>query len=175
MTLEQLLAAAALKDVARAGWVRAGVPAPESVAAHTWGVAWLVLAIAPPSLDRARALTYALLHDLAEARVGDLTPHDGVSREEKHRREAEAIEVLLAGRPDLAAAWADYERRADAEARFVHQLDRLDMALQADRYAEATGLDLREFLRSADAAITEPVLRRLMDDLLARQLSRAAN
>lgn len=29
----------------------------------------------------------ALAHDLAEAVVGDITPHDGVSREEKHRRE----------------------------------------------------------------------------------------
>jgi putative hydrolase of HD superfamily len=175
MTIEQLLAAAALKDVRRAGWVRVGVPEPESVAAHTWGVAWLVLALAPPALDRARALTYALLHDLAEARVGDLTPHDGVPRDEKHRREAEAIAVLLAGRPDLAAAWADYEGRVDDEARFVHQLDRLDMALQADRYAVATGLDLGEFLRSADVAITDPVLRVWMDALLARQLTRAAS
>ena len=29
----------------------------------------------------------ALVHDLGESVVGDLTPHCGVSREEKHRRE----------------------------------------------------------------------------------------
>ena len=29
----------------------------------------------------------ALVHDLAESLVGDITPHDGVSKEEKYRRE----------------------------------------------------------------------------------------
>ena len=29
----------------------------------------------------------ALVHDMAECIVGDLTPHDNVSKEEKHSRE----------------------------------------------------------------------------------------
>lgn len=33
----------------------------------------------------------ALVHDLAECIVGDITPHCGVSVEEKHRREDEAM------------------------------------------------------------------------------------
>jgi 5'-deoxynucleotidase YfbR-like HD superfamily hydrolase len=36
----------------------------------------------------------AVVHDLAEAIVGDITPHDGISKEEKHRREKEAIEKM---------------------------------------------------------------------------------
>ena len=50
----RLLEALSLKDLARAGWVRAGVQHPESVAAHSWGVAWLVLALCPAELDRGR-------------------------------------------------------------------------------------------------------------------------
>jgi 5'-deoxynucleotidase YfbR-like HD superfamily hydrolase len=37
--------------------------------------------------DRQRCVQMALVHDLAESIVGDLTPHCGVSREEKHRME----------------------------------------------------------------------------------------
>lgn len=36
----------------------------------------------------------ALVHDLAESIVGDITPHCGVSVEEKHRREEEAMKNI---------------------------------------------------------------------------------
>lgn len=36
----------------------------------------------------------ALVHDLAESIVGDITPLCGVSREEKHRREIEAMQEI---------------------------------------------------------------------------------
>ena len=39
----KLSEALALKDVLRQGWVDRGHPHPESVAAHSWGVAFLVL------------------------------------------------------------------------------------------------------------------------------------
>lgn len=163
--LDALLTALQLKDVDRAGWVRKGVRQPESVAAHSWGVAWLVVALAPAHLDRARALTYAVLHDLAEATVGDLTPHDGVPAHEKARREADAIAALTSSLPPhIATAWHAYEAQADNEARFVRELDRLDMALQAVAYAARGDAGMPEFLTSAASAIRDPMLV----DLLAR-------
>lgn len=36
----------------------------------------------------------ALVHDLAECIVGDITPHCGVTPEEKHRQEDEAMKTL---------------------------------------------------------------------------------
>lgn len=154
--------ALALKDVLRQGWVDRGHPHPESVAAHSWGVSWLVLALLPAELDRERALIYAVIHDLAEAWVGDLTPRDGVPVDEKHAREAQAMQELTTalGRPDLLEQWVAYEAQADDEARFVKQLDRLDMALQAHRYRDQ--LDPTEFYASAAAGITDPRLRALL-------------
>ncbi|MFT5458801.1 MAG: putative hydrolase of HD superfamily, partial [Myxococcota bacterium] len=67
--IDALVETMALKALRRAGWVRAGVTSPESVAAHSWGVAWLVLVLLPRELNRERALTYALLHDLPEVRT----------------------------------------------------------------------------------------------------------
>jgi putative hydrolase of HD superfamily len=167
--LDALLEAVGLKDVARAGWVRRGVPQVESVAAHSWGVAWLVLVLLPPGLDRARALTYAILHDLPEVRVGDLTPFDGVPRHEKHRREAAALESLAAPLPaSIADAWRAYEAQGDEEARFVRQLDRLDLAIQAVAYAPRTPGALGDFLDSARSAIHDPRLVRLVEALASR-------
>lgn len=158
-----LLDCYALKALPRAGWLRVGVEHPESVAAHAWGIALLALALCPPALDRGRVLAIATLHDLAEATVGDITPHDGVDPAEKRRREVAAIRRLLAPLPDAAgleALWWDYEDGRTAEGRFVKALDKLDMALQAAIYA-AEGAETAEFVDSALARLDDPTLRAL--------------
>jgi putative hydrolase of HD superfamily len=73
--------------------------------------------------------------------VGDITPHDGVSREEKHRRESEAIQAFGL---NAISAFEEYEAQVTPESQFVKRLDQMDMALQAEIY-EAQGLDLSEF------------------------------
>jgi putative hydrolase of HD superfamily len=159
LTLEALIEAVRLKRLARAGWVRVGVPGPESVAAHSWGVSLLVVAFASPAI-REKALMYAALHDLPEVRVGDLTPADGVSRDEKHRRERVAM-VSLA--PELLAIWDDYEAQADDAARFVRECDRLDMAIQALAYHREGAVGMREFVESARKVVRDTRLMALMD------------
>lgn len=165
-----LIAAYALKSLPRAGWLRVGVARPESVAAHTWGLCWLVLALCPPHLDRGRALAIATLHDLAEATVGDITPHDGIDKADKQRREAEALRALVAPLPDAAALealWWDYEEGHTPEGRWVKALDKLDMALQAADYAASDGIEPSEFIDSALARLEDPLLRALAAGSLA--------
>ena len=167
---DALVEVLALKALARSGWVRRGIPSPESVAAHSWGVAWLVLVLLPDGLDLQRALSYAVLHDLAEVRTGDLTPHDGVGPEEKAAREHRAMASLVGSLPrgaSLLATWEAYEAQTDPESRFVRQLDRLDMALQAAAYARQGHRGLGEFLDSAARVIVDPALRPLLDALRA--------
>lgn len=169
--LDRLVEVLALKALDRAGWVRRGVERPESVAAHGWGVAWLVLVLLPDELDRERALTYAVLHDLPEVRVGDLTPHDGVGKADKHRLEAEAMAAITADLPRgerLQATWHAYEAQADPEARFVRQLDRLDMALQALAYAQAGAAGMEEFVASAARVVEHPSLVTVLDRVRER-------
>ena len=40
-------------------------------------------------------MVISLVHDMAECIVGDITPSDPVSAEDKHRMEVEAIETLV--------------------------------------------------------------------------------
>jgi len=161
---ELLLEALSLKSLPRAGWVRAGVEAPESVAAHSWGVAWLVLVLCPPELDRGRALALAILHDLAEVRVGDLTPRDGIPKEDKLALEWEALRDMLGTLPrgqDLLALAEESIQPSSAEGHFVRACDKLDMALQAAWYEARQHLDLGEFLDSALANLDQSDLRAL--------------
>ncbi len=160
---DALLEALALKDVARTGWVRAGHPHPESVAAHSWGVALLALVLAPPDLARGKLLAYAILHDLAEAWTGDHPPADGVT--DKHARERCAMAILAdrLERPELLTLWEAYEAQRDPESRFVRRLDGLDMAFQARRYAHR--LDPTSFLGSATHKVGGSPLAALLEQL----------
>ena len=167
-TLRQgLMAGLALKELPRAGWARVGVDAPESVAAHSWGVAWLVLVLCPEHVDRGRALAIATIHDLAEVVVGDLTPHDGVPAAEKLARERAAMDGLTARLPggdSLRALWGEYADGTTAEGRFVKACDKLDMALMAARYEAVQGVDTAEFIDSALAALDDAQLRALVTE-----------
>jgi putative hydrolase of HD superfamily len=149
-----------LKHTDRAGWLRVGIDPPESVAAHSWGMALLALAVCPAHLDRERVLALCILHDVAEAIIGDITPHDGVSRQEKRDRERSAAATLLGPHPELWGLWEDYEQQRTDEAKLVKQLDRLDMGLQAQLYAALA--DTAEFTTSALRGTDDPTLRALL-------------
>ena len=145
---EKLLAYMGLKDVLRQGWVNAGVEQPESVAAHSWGMAVLALKLCPQHLDLTRVLTMCLVHDLPEVVVGDLTPSDDRSTKAEDER---AAMVNLA--PEWVEIFDEYEAQSTEEAVFVRSLDKLDMALQANVYMSRTGLDLAPFIESAKAVL----------------------
>ena len=137
-----------LKDLPRAGWLRKGIAHPESVAAHSWGLAMLCLEFGPrihPPLNMERVLTLALIHDLPEVHAGDITPHDGVSKVEKQEIERRSATQLL--NPTMLEFWKEYDANLTPESTFVHSMDKIDMALQAVVYQTQT--DTTEFLLSA--------------------------
>lgn len=178
--IDALLDAYALKDERRTGWQLRGVDAPESVAAHAWGVAYLVLTLGDrfrtdlPDVDLDRALRLAVVHDVAEAETGDVATRadstaDPVDPDAKETAEREAMADLAGPLPDrVRDAWEAYEARDSPEAVLVKECDLLDVCLQAviyerdARYDPAAGDpdafreydDLDEFF-----ATTEPRLR----------------
>ena len=144
--LDAVLAAYDLKDERRTGWQLRGVDGPESVAAHSWGVAYLVLALGDrfreelPSVDLDRALRLAVVHDVAEAETGDVATRadstaDAVEPDAKEAAEREAMRDLAGPLPDsVRDAWEAYEARESPEAILVKECDLLDVCLQAVRY-----------------------------------------
>ncbi len=149
----------ALKEVLRSGWLRVGLNHPESVAAHSWGVAVLALSLCPANLDRAKAVEIALVHDWAEAMVGDLTPYDQVAPQDKAGRESSAFKQISGPLPNghlMQERFQEYQANATKEAQFVHALDKLDMALQAAAYTKKfPEISFAEFVKSAHTYLAE--------------------
>uniref|UniRef100_A0A8H8CJB5 HD domain-containing protein n=1 Tax=Psilocybe cubensis TaxID=181762 RepID=A0A8H8CJB5_PSICU len=76
----------------------------------------------------------ALVHDLAEAQVGDIPPREGIPKEEKHRLESDAmhniVHDMIQNSPavqKIDALWMQYEDGQSPEAKFVKDLDRFEM------------------------------------------------
>jgi putative hydrolase of HD superfamily len=151
----------ALKAVRRAGWAaKAGIKDAESVADHTFSMCAMGMALSDiMGLDTERVVRMILLHDLAESVVGDYMPGQ-VAAEKKMRQENEAMKSILACLPpkvrsDYQKIWREFLARKSRAARFVHRLDRLEMALQARRYG-SDGHDkklLAQFLQSAQQTV----------------------
>ncbi|KAF0773668.1 hypothetical protein AaE_002133, partial [Aphanomyces astaci] len=130
-----------LKRLKRTGWVNHHVNGPESVADHMYRMAMCTLLLdGDSSLDKTRCIKMAIVHDLAESFVGDITPHDGVSNDEKHRLELNAIDDICSRLGHSQAAleikelWHEYEDAKSDEAKLVKDFDKFEMILQADEY-----------------------------------------
>lgn len=162
-----------LKQLFRQGWLLRGVPPErcETVAEHTAGVAWLALLLAPRmvGLDGDRALRMALIHDLGETHAGDITPSDGVKASEKHALERLALQTIVTGLPqgeEWLAIWEEYESGETPEARFVREVDRLEMGLQAVIYQAEGLVDPSEFIATSRRAISSDALKGILEELL---------
>ncbi|KAI4274047.1 MAG: hypothetical protein LQ337_004223 [Flavoplaca oasis] len=155
-----------LKTTPREGWRRFSILSPESIADHMYRMSIMTLLCPSPlrkKLDIPRCTLLALCHDMAESLVGDITPMDGVTKAEKTRREGETMEYLtkqLLGAETgceeggilLREAWEEYEESVTLEAKFVHDIDKLELVIQMMEY-ERRGqgqVDLKEFLRVAE-------------------------
>jgi putative hydrolase of HD superfamily len=160
-----------LKQLYRQGWLRRGVSRErcESVAEHSFACAVLATWLAQayyPELDLSKVLRMALLHDFGEIYAGDIIPVDAVEAEEKHRREAGSVAQVFGKLPGGAvylSLWEEFERNETAEARFVRQVDRLEMGLQAGLYALQGLVQPDEFLASARQALDDPRFSSLLE------------
>ena len=155
--LDALLPLLALERLPRSGWLLAGVPLPESVAAHSLGTALVVLALGPrvaPALDLDRAVTLAVLHDAPEALLTDLPRRASELFPAGAKAEAEgrAAERLLAPLSPYALERSrEFRAQATREARFVRLCDRLQLGVRWIGYRREGARNLGEFRAGIEA------------------------
>ena len=144
-----------LDRVPRSGYVLRGVDHPESVTEHSWHVLFLVWALGAkiPDLDVHRAVEIALVHDLAELRIGDLPRvasryfPDGA----KKTAEMAAMGEILAPLPETALAlYREYQEGTTPEARLVKACDKLQLMLKVTVYERWGTGALSEFWDNPD-------------------------
>ncbi|KAL1762728.1 HD domain-containing protein [Schizophyllum commune] len=165
-----------LKTQKRTGWIDHKVPNPESISDHMYRMAIMAMCCSDTTLDITKCVLLALVHDIAEAQVGDITPRHGLSKEEKAKLEEDAmknfVHEMLHDSPAaqrIINLWKEYEARETPEALFVKDLDRFEMAAQAFSYERRTGQDLQTFYDSSIPSIQHPEVRSWATELEAER------
>ena len=138
-----------LKHLPRKGWVLRGVSQPETVAGHMYRMAMSAFLL-PSHLNTTKIMKMALVHDLAESIVGDITPQDQIPISLKKEQELKAMLEITQLLPDWSHAevlqlWNEYEDLSSEEALIVKDLDKFDMILQGLEYEKQQNKDLSEF------------------------------
>jgi putative hydrolase of HD superfamily len=154
-----------LKRLDRTGWVLRGLaPGAESVAAHSYGVAFASMLLADEvrargvEVDVERVVRLALLHDLAEARTGDMPRTMALyyGAEARHAAERAAFDDVIDGleeklKEEYSRLHADYEERGSLEAKLVKAADIVDLLAQALTFERAGARELDEFWEGAQS------------------------
>jgi putative hydrolase of HD superfamily len=174
MILDFFKTAANLKKISRQGWIdKLSLDNPESVADHSYSMAVIGMVISDlQKYNSEKILKMILLHDLAESKIGDHTPEQ-LSNEKKNKLENNAFDEIIQNLPDLIKTqylqiWQEYQENNSPESKIVHQIDKLEMILQAKIY-EKEGHSkerLESFFESAKIDITDPKLKELFTKII---------
>ena len=175
--LEFFECAANLKKVKRQGWIdKLQIKNPESVADHSYSMAIMSMIISDmKNCDSEKCLKMALLHDLAESKIGDHTPEQ-ISKEEKTKLEDKTILEIIEILPKEIGTkyleiWKEYQEQKTTEAVLVHQIDRIEMALQAKIYRQDGNSreKLEVFFESAKNEIVDSDLKELFTQIYRKK------
>lgn len=142
-----------LKRLPRQGWVESGVKKPESVADHSFGLAFLAMTAADNrGLDAEKAMKMALLHDIVESYVGDITPANKkkIPKNILKTVEKAVFEQIFSNLPQkqarqYAMLYEEYLEKNSLEARLVHRLDRQELVNEALWQAKHGRINLKKF------------------------------
>ncbi len=163
--LEFLLKSFEIKEIKRKGWLRkVGIENPESVASHSFGIALLALVfLDDPELFR--LLKMAIIHDLAEVIIGDLTPEE--KREDHAKLKLEAFKHLISPlseekRRKLLEVFEEASRDE-----LFKELDKLDMAIQA-LYYKLKGYPKEKLYEFTKINLKNPTLRKIHEEVIER-------
>jgi putative hydrolases of HD superfamily len=128
------------------------IPLPESVADHMYRMSMMSFMLADAAINKDYLMKICMVHDLAESRVGDITPHQGVSKEDKRKLEEDALRAIVAELDNQAigaeilSLWLEYEEGTSYEADVARELDKYEMIVQANEYEIANpGKKLESF------------------------------
>jgi putative hydrolase of HD superfamily len=139
--LDFFKSAGQLKHLKRTGWINSGIDNPESVADHSFRTTLMAIILSDiDGLDTLRVARMAIIHDLAEGRIGDLTPIQKEAAGEVHTKaESTEIERLLSKLPEkmrilYSEAWNEFSNGLSEEAKLVKDADKLEMLLQSKEY-----------------------------------------
>ena len=164
---------AELKKLPRSGWkIKVGLENSESVAEHSYMMSVMSMVFSDmKSLNSEKVLKMSILHDWAESKIGDFMP-DQIACDKKSELESYAMSEILESLPqkiqdDYQNMWNEFLLRETPEAKLVHELDKLEMALQAKIYEKDVDPEkVKPFIISAVEQIIDPDVKKVLMDIL---------
>ena len=114
----------------------------ESVDEHVYGTCILALSIDSEfetNLNVDKIIKMLVLHELGEVIIGDITPFDNITPEEKMKREHAAMKDVLGDlvkNEEYFALLLEFDAKKTREAVFAHLCDKLEADIQAKVYQD---------------------------------------
>lgn len=142
--LQFYLLATELKDKIRSGWKVWSIDREriESVAEHIYGVCILAIAIDSQfelQVDLHKIVMMLVLHEVEEIRIGDLTPFDKQTQEERRALGKQAVEEVLNSldkKVQYMELIEEFEEMKTKESLFAKMCDKLEADIQSKIYCE---------------------------------------
>ena len=164
---------AGLKKLPRSGWkIKIGLEDSESVAEHSYMMSVMSMVLSDlKSLNSEKVIKMSILHDWAESKIGDFMP-DEIGQDKKSELENYAMTEILESLPEkiqfnYQEIWNEFLIRNTPESRLVHELDKLEMALQAKIYENDVDSEkVKPFIISAVEQIMDPDVKKILMDIL---------
>ena len=142
-----------LKKLRRTGWQLRGIREGESIADHCFGVVFLthfLASLVSANLDRNKAVSIAIVHEIGETRVGDIPYVSLKYFQNKDEMETMAINDVLSPlgeniTEESLRLFREFEDGSSVEGRFVKAIDKLEMLVTAAEYEKAGFSGLKDF------------------------------
>ena len=176
MLLDFLFTIGSLKRIKRTGWINHSIKEAESISDHMHRMTLIAMSIEDKLIDKNKLVLMAAVHDLAEAIVGDITPNDGISNEEKHEMELNGIRVFKEQLNnskfynEIETLWLEYEAAMSPEALLCKDIDKFEMICTAFEYEQAGYEGLEAFFESTRGKFQHPEVIKLVEELYCRRL-----
>ena len=162
-----LFEGAMLKRLQRTGYAYLGT-GEENIAAHSFGTAlaaW-VLAKLTPAVDEEKVLKMALLHDLLEARTGDLNSVNKLYDQVDEEAAARDAFAALPWQEEWLELYREYREGQSLEAQLVHDADQLDLMVMLKEQHDLGNPYARRWMAYAKRRFKTEVGRRLAEAVL---------
>jgi len=157
-----------LKKVPRSGFHFLGM-GQESVAEHSFMTAFIALTMArmEPEIDGYKLLAMSLLHDLAEARTGDLNyVHKKYVSADEGKALGDALDRIAEG-ASLRALIDDFNEGRSREARLARDADQIALILDLKAFMDMGYAPPKKWLPAVLDRLQTQTGRKLGQDILA--------
>ena len=140
------LLATKLKYKIRSGWDKEhwniNSERIESIAEHVYGTCILAISLDSEfrlNMDMEKVLKMLTIHEIGEVLIGDITPFDKITLEEKAEMEHKAMRNVLGdlfNREELFSLLIEFDEHNTKESKFAYLCDKMEADIQAKIYQD---------------------------------------